>query len=626
MGWLWQLLVGAALFVFPGYAAISIFKLREDFGPVEELCMALGLSIGIIPLALYVSTLFGIALTPTRAGVLLLAAALVASWRLRRRWLDWRGSQIKKPSAITIALGLVFAGSLLARLLAVKGIDFPLWTDSYHHTLIAQLISDTGMVPSSYEPYAPIHSFTYHFGFHAIVAWFHWLTGVPVPRSVVLIGQAINALVVPTTYLLGWRLFRDRNAGLVSALFLGLLSHMPAYYVNWGRYTQLSGQILLPVVVVLTIEALEAREAPFRTRILAGIGVAGLFLVHSRITLFYGVFVALLLLFRLASGWRDRCQRKSLLMAVIIVALTATLIDAPWIWRFFSTFGANVARQTLGGFQRQDSGDYFNWSIREFVDYGVRLDLWLLAGLGACWGLIRNDKNVGLLIIWSLLLFGAANVHLIGLSPFFSTLIVIIWIYLPAALLIGYLSGQVLQLASAVNTRWFHSRPVLQFAILVVFLPLAAEGVPYIRDLTLPENGFVRPADLEAMEWIKEHAPADALFYIKAHFWTPGVAHGLDGGYWIPYLTGRETIIPPQVYASDGSPEYASFINRRIRALMEAGTPDQLWQVMKEYHITHIYIGSRPTDLLPEPFLEDPAHFGLVYNDDAVWIFQVADP
>ena len=116
------------------------------------------------------------------------------------------------------------------------------------------------------------------------------------------------------------------------------------------------------------------------------------------------------------------------------------------------------------------------------------------------------------------------------------------------------------------------------------------------------------------------------LFYIKAHFWTPGVAHGLDGGYWIPYLTGRETIIPPQVYASDGSPEYASFINRRIRALMEAGTPDQLWQVMKEYHITHIYIGSRPTDLLPEPFLEDPAHFGLVYNDDAVWIFQVADP
>ena len=618
----WQLLIGAALLVFPGYAAISILRPRIDFGPIEELCLALGLSIGIVPLALYVSTLVGLVLTPAWAASLLAAAALASAGRIRHRWLDWRANQTGKLPAAGLALGLIFLGSLVARLLAVKGIAYPLWTDSYHHTMIAQLIVDTGRVPSSFEPYAPIHDFTYHFGFHALVAWFHWLTGVPVPRSVVVVGQVVNALVVPTTYLMGWRLFQDRLAGLVAAFITGLISHMPALFVNWGRYTQLSGQILLPAVIVLTLETLERQEPDTRLGILAGLSLAGLFLVHNRITLFFLVFAGLYTLARFPSS-SNSISRKALLVGVGCIALTALVVDGPWIWRFFSGFGGVVVRQLVSGYQPQAFGGYFDWQLVQFVDHGARLGLWIFAGLGVVWGLIRRNRSVWLIFLWTLCLFAAANVNLIGIRPVFSTYIVIIWVYLPVALCIGFLSGRVYHLARARTGIRMVKYPVMEL-IAVVGLTLAGIAqVRYIAGLTEPQNGFVREADLEAMHWVRQNIPEDALFSIKAFFWTPTGAHGLDAGYWLPLLTGRETIIPPETYPSDGSAQYVSTVNKRIRALNDLTKTGGLWRVMQEYRITHIYMGNRPTDFDPEFFLEDPEHFELLYAKDDVWIFKV---
>ena len=618
----WQLLIGTALFVLPGYAAIAILRPRLNFGPVEELCLAVGLSIGIIPLALYVYTLFGLALTPAWAAGLLATAALASAGRIRQQWLHWGTNRTGKLPVAGLALGLIFLGSLVARLLAVKGIDFPLWTDSYHHTMISQIIVDTGRVPDSYEPYAPIHDFTYHFGFHALVAWFHWLTGVPVPRAVVVVGQAVNALVVPTTYLLGWRLFQDRLAGLVAAFITGLISHMPALFVNWGRYTQLSGQILLPAVIVLTLETLERQEPDTRLGILAGLSLAGLFLVHNRITLFFLVFAGLYTLARFPSSSTSR-PRRTLLVGVGWIALTALAVDGPWIWRFFGGFGGTVLRQLVSGYQPQAFGAYFDWQLVQFVDHGARLGLWIFGALGTVWGLVRRDRSVWLIFLWTLCLLVAANLNLIGIRPVFSTYIVIIWIYLPVALCIGFLSSRVHHLARVHTGIRIIKYPVMELIAAVGLTLAGIAQVRYIAGLTEPQNGFVREADLEAMHWIGENIPADAVFTIEAFFWTPRVAHGLDAGYWIPLLTGRETSVPPEPYASDGSPAYIAHVNQLIRALGEPTNPDRLWNTLEGYGITHIYIGSRPTERDPEFFLQDPRHFELLYSKDDVWIFKV---
>ena len=617
--------VGIAIFLCPGYALLVILKPQHAFDIVEMLCAAGGLSIAAVPLVLYASTYLGLQLTAGRTIGFLLVAGGVCLWDWWRRFSGWRNRMHQRIDPVNLLLGVVFLMSLGARIWMVRDIAYPLWTDSYHHTIITQLIIDMGKVPSSYEPYAPIDQFTYHFGFHALSAWVHWLSGSPVPRSVVLVGQIINALAVPSCYLLTLRLFRSRSAGLVSALVVGLVSQMPTLFVNWGRYSQLSGQTLLPVLMILTIDAFDPRAAPVYDWILGGIGAAGLFLVHIRIFLFYGLFAGLLLLFKLARALHRRKpdQVKYLFTGGVTMAGVALIVTAPWLWRFYKGFGSTVIHELVQGYQPQRDSSYFAWRAQDVIDFGMQGYLLILAAMGGLWGIFKRESNIYLMVIWLASMFIAANCYLVGLTPLVSNVTVIILIYLFGAVMIGYLAGELIRLsmACASNRRWISHIP--RWCASTGFVLATAVGVRYTVRLVEPQNGFVRPADLDAMQWIQKNVPQEALFHISTRFWTPLVAHGLDAGYWLPFLATRQTTIPPETYASDGSAEYMSSINQRAHELLEAGTPGQLWRVAVKYGVTHIYIGRRPTYLRPEFFLTDPAHFNTLYSEDGVWIFEV---
>jgi len=621
------LLVGGLLFLLPGYSLIVALRPRWSFGFVETLCAAAGLSIAVVPLVLYATTLLGFRMTPWALALLLAIMALFCLSDWWRRFRQWRLQNDKHVDLIHLLLGFVFALTLLARLWTVRGIEFPLWTDSYHHTVIAQLIADEGMIPSSYRPYAPIDRFTYHFGFHTLAAWFHWLGGLPVPRSVVLVGQLVNALVVPTTYLFAYRLLHNRLAALLAALAVGLLSHMPAQFVNWGRYPQLSGQILMAALIPITMEALDPGDQPARRWLLAGIGAAGLYLVHMRVALFYGLFLGLWFLLKLFGAWqkRETKQAKQLVLGALVTAGIALVLVLPWLFRFFQGFGGVMAQEVTAGYQAERYGSYFRWRVQDLVEFGMPLGLLLLAICGAVLGITKKNRNVLLLVAWMLALFAAANTHLIGITPLFSNLVASISLYLPLATLVGYLAAWLAERADRFacrHTSWHRLlRPSATIALVLISLP----GVPFTAGLFEPSARFVLPADLEAMEWIEQHVPQDALFHIGTHFWTPILAHGIDAGYWIPYLAHRETTIPVETYATDGTAEYMELVNRRARDLLDATTPEALWQVMRRYNVTHFYIGSRPTNISPEFFLQDPARFRPLYSANGAWIFETVD-
>ena len=225
-----------------------------------------------------------------------------------------------------------------------------------------------------------------------------------------------------------------------------------------------------------------------------------------------------------------------------------------------------------------------------------------------------------LLLTWVLGLFLAANTHLIGVTPLFSSLIVVICLYLPAGALTGYLAGQISEWTrSAASPRGGRLVRVIGAAGLVA---VSLAGARYTAALVAPENGFVREADVVAMAWVRENVPADALFHVNGMFWTPGLVHGLDAGYWIPYLAGRQVTIPPETYSSDGTPEYAAAINRRARELLTAATASELRQLFRKYGVTHVYIGSRVTEMRPAFFQAEPGLFRPVYDSGGVWIFE----
>ncbi|TFH43914.1 MAG: DUF1616 domain-containing protein, partial [Lysobacterales bacterium] len=618
------ILLGAAMFFLPGYALLALVNPRLETDPVERFSLAVGLSLAVIPLSLYLSTLAGIRQGPTYLALFLGAAGLVTMWDFYRRWRTGGFEPLRRHWMTIGAFAIIALSALVARLLGVAGLEFPLWTDSYHHTLIAQIIADHGLVPSSYEPYAPIHEFSYHFGFHTLVAWFHWLTRTPIPRSVIVVGQVVNALVVPTTYVLAKRLWKKPLIGLIAGGILGLFSHMPAFFVNWGRYTQLAGQILFPVALALWIEALEQETTRVRKSLLSGIVLSGLFLLHNRVMLFALVFIGLTFVQAVVVR---RVSHKSLrppLVTAIIILGTALVIDLNWILNFINVYGIRVLGMVEAGYSQSVFGQYFMWSLQYFVDYGASVILWIMAAFGLMVGIFKKDKGVLLLAVGTTLLLMLAMTYLVGVTPLFTVLIITIWLYLPVGLLCGYFLEQLYQFGSKMiwqikRVKPLYFRMVLLSMLLIACLPT----IPAISELTLPENGFITEADLSAMDWIRVHVPQNSLFYISTHFWTPHLAHGLDAGYWIPYFTRRQTILPPEPYSSDGSVDQMNSINDRARAILSQSNVEDLYQELLNYQVTHVYIGKRQSYLNPDQFLEYPQGFELLYDVSDVWIFKV---
>src|SRR5215203_3296986 len=136
---------------------------------------------------------------------------------------------------------------------------------------------------------------------------------------------------------------------------------MPAFYVNWGRYTQLSGHVLLAVALALVVgiggQRSEIRNQQLqinnsllrwfvrRDMVLAAICVGGLMVVHYRVLIFFGLFLVALAIWYLASlwgRWRDLLVTWSRLLVATVLGL---LLALPWIIHLLADYVPNLARR-----------------------------------------------------------------------------------------------------------------------------------------------------------------------------------------------------------------------------------------------------------------------------------------
>jgi hypothetical protein len=136
------------------------------------------------------------------------------------------------------------------------------------------------------------------------------------------------------------------------------------------------------------------------------------------------------------------------------------------------------------------------------------------------------------------------------------------------------------------------------------------------------------------MAWIRENTPEDARFLVNSFFAYGGsVVVGSDGGWWLPFMTGRANTVPPLNYGTEQGPQpdYREWVNDLTRQIQGMGMDDPATLTMlRERGITHVYIGqqqgrvnySGPDVLDPEALLRS-ARYRLVYYQDRVWVFEV---
>jgi len=129
--------------------------------------------------------------------------------------------------------------------------------------------------------------------------------------------------------------------------------------------------------------------------------------------------------------------------------------------------------------------------------------------------------------------------------------------------------------------------------------------------------------DMAAMEWIRDHIPSDAKFLINVRHWQGGTYVGTDGGYWIPLLTGRATVLPPAVYLY-GPAEYVKGINDLAEAAVavESWDAESMRRLLSDNGVTHVYVGARGGPVTPRMLMNSP-YYRPVYSRGPVWIFQI---
>ncbi len=664
--WLFWLLAGVLIFFVPGWAILDwAWPTWSEQHWATKLALGSGVSLAFYPLFLVWTDVFGLhlgvfyGLVPAALGLCFLF------WKYRHKLNPLQGALSRSAKAVRrfrswdnlvflILIGFVFG----VRFWMARSIAIPMWGDSVEHSVMAQLVVDNRGLFTSWAPYAPYQTLSVHFGFAAATALFSWATGLDIPSAVLVNGQILNALAVLALIPLTLRISAGNLwAGIGAFLVAGMLSPMPAYYINWGRYAQLSGQVALPILLWMVWDLIElaTRKGPAKPNLtidwkppfLTGLILAGTLLLYYRMVFFFAAFLlAGVICWGIPRWKRDRNPWRAGALQLGLVAIIALAALAPWLWRVFPhTLGANFLRGMTSP-ATAVSLDYLLVDLSAWLNISTYLPnyLLLICLLAAVWSLARRQWFVSGLVLWYVLLAAYLPGMLIGLpgANLFQTFTILIALYIPAGLLAGWLFGEFTRPVLKSKRKFFY-----EGIFAAGFLTIALWGA--LQQRYIPNQAFyglaTRP-DLRAIAWIEKNIAPDAVFLVEGaryyqdlseigeiHTFEGTSAVGADAGWWLPLLSGRKNSMPPQYALLSETSSPADYSDRVVRlvATLENNSPGspQGIEALCDFGITHVYFGQKqglvghnlPQLFAPEDFLDNPS-FELLYREDRAYVFQ----
>ena len=661
----WPLRVAAlaGLYLLPGLALLRLLWPRDRaLALASRLALALGLSVALPPLLLL---LFHLIRLPWGAGAtwayLLISLVINCGF-----WISDRRASPQSPipnpqslNGVELALLGISLAALLVRLYVVRDLPVGLLGDSYHHTLIAQLLVDNGGLFSSWQPYAPLSTFTYHFGFHANVAFVHYVTGMDLLQSLLWVGQILNAMPVSLVFALALALGERPWAGVWAALILGFASTLPAYFVNWGRYTQLTGQVVMLTALVCWVNLFDCRlqiadcrlsgksiiyylqsAIPWRRLLLTTLVTAALVLTHYLIAALAALLIGSYLIGVILTR-RSWPLAGVLLLRAGLAGALALLLVASWLLNVVGGHLVRNATSMVAGTARSAVElSKLEPLVPQYIG-GIVLVCGLAGLLAALW---RREWRVALLAVWCVLLVIAVVPYMVGLpgAGLIDALTSLGTLYVPAALLAGYALALAQQRGVALLDA-LHAPPGLGAALLGALLLLViASNTGWQTHVVTGETALVVDADMAAMQWIRASTPADARFAINSFPAYAGtLAAGTDAGWWIPLLARRAVMLPPLTYGGEQGEQadYHLSVNALVRKLrgrtltdstalsVDLSRPVAL-KTLDANKIDYVYIGAHPfpgpnsADWIDPAKLRASPFFRLVYERDGVEIFQ----
>jgi hypothetical protein len=560
-----------------------------------------------------------------------------------------------------VILVFVFLVSLWLRFIQIEGIVLPLWVDSVHHALMIRVAAEQGVAPLSLQPYLPVEHLPYHWGYHVFTATVVRLTSLPITEVMLWEGQVLNALHVVTCAALGGFWWRNRTAGIVAGVVVGLVSFMPSYFTSWGRYTHLTGLLITPSLAIAW--QMWLRSGRWQWGVAVALLLAGLSMTHFLVLVLSLLLLAVVTLhWSLGQSLEVNIRRGG---KTVLIAVGAMALSAPWLMVLVREILLPAAEQpeTL-----VSGGDYVTLTDR--LLWGKNNHILVAIGLFGAWlGVWRRSPAAIYLVLWLVVAgmvanpwtityvlpavgaiflpasflhrrkrFAVIGLLLLGCNPFMVNIpyqwlitndVITISLFLPLSIMIG--GGLLLANAwftkPALHLRWpsFPWKTVVRWVGICILLGYTAVSGWKLREVINQETILATPADVEALEWIEEHMSEDVRFLVNAVGWYPDAERGSDGGYWIVPYTDRWASTPPAMFTY-GDKEYVHSVQevtRYVRGLTTERESDLHNHFIPEHRFTHIYIGPNTSGPLWKGYFENRNLYTPIYEQDGVIIFAV---
>jgi len=610
--WQWiKLITAFILFFSPGLVFINLSQsLKKILLPIR-LVLAFGLSLGFWILLLIWLQLFNISINSWIIRILfsiLFVILLTQLFMTRLKILDWLKDKKNHPELLLIGFGILI---FILYLYFYRNLVAGMGSDSMHHTLISSLFIENGQIPEDYGPYAPVVTFSYHFGFHAYIAAMSLLSGITPRLMVVISGAILMGLASLAGGVLVYYLTRRTLPGIISEAVIGIIYVFPSYSLLWGRYTQLMGTIMLMIYLLALFFWDQEEDFSLKFSPLLILITIGLIFSHYRIAITAIIFTIVFLI-----------VRKNLLSMLkkhitqwILMPLGALVLSSPWLIQLF------IARQRgyeAAGVQTKVS--FFSLD-RLGPLFHSEPQTWILIGLSVVAvviGIIKKDRIIAVTAIWGVVL---AMVTQPGISGYtIDPVTMIISSYVPITILIG-LGLSNLQILRSTNPNGLVANGI----ILLILLVGLVSGVSRWKAFEFPKHTYITPEDLEAASWIKRNTDPESLFMINTFQFqiNEHLIIGLDGGYWLPVIAERQTVVPPMVSQIEklNNPEAinAAMLFHKFQGEL---TGKDVFSKLLENGIDYVYIGTRG-GIIKDNNLRDSKSFALVYDNNSVSIYKI---
>lgn len=594
---------------FPGLIWWAWAGGSED-DPGETLADIFGVSIAAVALSALFLYLFRLPFGPHKELAYWIAAPVFFLSGLvvnrKKHKLNWR-----------VLPAVALFGALLGfRFWQARELVLPNWVDSLHHSLIVRKMVEAKGLTSTLEPYLA-GNFYYHFGFHAFTAFYSLMSKQFAPFAVLFLGQIISAGVSLSVYRFARELTGDWKTSLLAGLLSGFVTKMPGYYLTWGRYTILAGMLLMPLAMAYGLKVLRG-DHRIGTLLTLSLLTAGALLTHYFTAFLLAVWFIILGLVWLVQSAKTKAFNWLAAVSLLLPALLALLAALPWYLRVFQYSGT---RGELSASLVSITADRMEqWTyLRNLIGNQLNLLLVIMAGADLLWFLMRTERrHFALWALFAGLMSLPVGVQLSSFRHDYFGLV----IFFPVAVIAAGFLVEVPRFFREKLANAKARRVVSALALLFTGFVLIYGGWSN-REVVNKSTILADRDDLDALNWIDTHLPADARFFINTAPWGFGLYRGVDGGAWITPYTGRWSIVPTNFYPFGDDQSYITKTRDIAKFVHDSKNCEDLGQIISRLNLQYAFVRVKDDENSAQT-LQACNYWQVIYTNKSVAIARLS--